>query len=54
MEPPGIDTTYDISRDGARFLMLMPDQEQTPTAAQIVIVQNWFSELERLVPSKGR
>ncbi len=41
---------YDISPDGARFLMMKEgdiEQEQ----AQINIVLNWFEELKRLVPT---
>jgi Tol biopolymer transport system component len=42
--------TYDVSRDGRRFLMVKrPANRASP---QIVIVQNWFEELRRLVPSK--
>ena len=44
--------TYDISRDGRRFLMIKdvaPDQSSAPT---ILVVQNWFEELKRLVPAK--
>ena len=40
---------YDVSQDGQRFLMLEP-VEQTATLTQIVVVQNWFEELKRLVP----
>jgi hypothetical protein len=41
--------TYDIGRDG-RFLMLK-DVEDQSGGARIVVVQNWFSELDRLVPT---
>jgi serine/threonine-protein kinase len=41
---------YDVSRDGQRFLMLKPS-EQTPSLNQIVVVQNWFEELKRRVPT---
>jgi serine/threonine-protein kinase len=42
--------TYDVSPDGRRFLMVKrPANRASP---QIVIVQNWFEELRRLVPSK--
>jgi eukaryotic-like serine/threonine-protein kinase len=43
--------TYDVSPDGKRFLMIKPSaagQDSTPT---IVVVQNWFEELKRLVPT---
>ena len=44
--------SYDISPDGQRFLMLKPAElaEQT-SASQIIVVQNWFEELKRLVPT---
>jgi len=42
--------TYDVSHDGRRFLMVKgPANQASP---QIVIVQNWFDELRRLVPGK--
>jgi hypothetical protein len=42
--------TYDVSRDGRRFLMVKEPANRAP--AQIVIVQNWLEELRRLVPAK--
>ena len=46
------DRTYDVAPDG-RFLMIKEgtttDDGSAPTA-QIVLVQNWFEELNRLVP----
>jgi eukaryotic-like serine/threonine-protein kinase len=42
--------TYDISPDGRRFLMVKRPANRAPP--QIVIVQNWFEELRRLVPGK--
>ena len=44
-------TQYDVTRDGNRFLMVK-DEAATGTAAQIIVVQNWFEELKRLVPTK--
>ena len=41
---------YDVSADGQRFLM-MKASEQTEAATQINVVQNWFEELKREVPS---
>jgi hypothetical protein len=45
---------YDISPDGQRFLMLkqssLPDRTSAPRS--ITVVQNWFEELKRLVPTK--
>jgi|TARA_Y100000310_G_scaffold329996_1_gene400869 hypothetical protein len=44
----GIERSFDISADG-RFLMLKPLSKSRP---KLVWVQNWFDELERLVPRK--
>jgi len=42
---------YDIALDG-RFLIIRSGQAEAGggTAPQIVVVQNWFEELKRLVP----
>jgi len=44
--------TYDVSLDGKRFLMVKEagDPNQPPPPARIVVVQNWFEDLKRLVP----
>jgi Tol biopolymer transport system component len=42
--------TYDVSRDGRRFLVVR--QPATQIAAQIVVVQNWTEELKARVPRK--
>jgi hypothetical protein len=44
--------SYDISRDGKRFLMVRTD-ERFRRVSEIIVVQNWFEELERLVPAGG-
>ena len=42
---------YDVSGDGKRFLMVKPPAK--PAAApRIIVVQNWFEELRRLMPPK--
>ena len=44
--------TYDVSRDGQRFLVV-EEADAAPGAAQagrIIIVENWLEELKRLVP----
>ena len=43
---------YDLSPDGERFLMIKPraPTDDTGTQTQIVVVENWFEELQRLVP----
>ena len=45
---------YDVSPDGQRFLMIKQGSRSDQTAAppSIVVVQNWFEELKRLVPTK--
>jgi hypothetical protein len=43
--------TYDLSPDGRRFLMIKQKGTGGGTRApEIVVVLNWFEELERLVP----
>ena len=42
--------TYDVSPDGQRFLMIKAGGSDQAAAPQIVVVQNWFEELTRLVP----
>ncbi|BCS31780.1 hypothetical protein TBR22_A09840 [Luteitalea sp. TBR-22] len=41
--------TYDVGRDG-RFLMIKARAPGDGTAPSLVVVQNWFEELKRLVP----
>jgi Tol biopolymer transport system component len=44
---------YDVSPDGKRFLMIKPASE--PNAAQqLEVVQNWFEELRRRVPTSSK
>jgi len=40
---------YDVSADGTRFLMVKEPANQA-VEPHIVVVQNWFEELKRLVP----
>ena len=45
---------WDISADGQRFLMLKESgatDDASAQRAQIILVQNWFEELNRLVPT---
>ena len=47
----GLGRTYDVSRDGQRFLMIKdPSSRDQTSAASMVIVLNWHEELKRLVP----
>jgi serine/threonine-protein kinase len=41
---------YDVSHDGQRFLMIQPERQAG--LREIVVVLNWFQELNRLVPSE--
>ena len=43
--------TYDVSPDGERLLMIKPVENESGTS-QIIVVENWFEELERLVPTE--
>jgi len=45
--------TYDVSPDGRRFLMIKEAASTDATSAprEIVVVQHWFEELKRLVPT---
>jgi hypothetical protein len=43
--------TYDVSPDGQRFLMIKNAAgEAGALLTQLVVVQNFFTELERLLP----
>jgi serine/threonine-protein kinase len=46
---------YDVSPDGRRFLMIKEGAAAGGGApqAQIILVQNWLEELQRLVPARG-
>ncbi len=43
-------TQWDISPDGQRFLMIKSN-DGSATGDQIIVVQHWFDELRRLVPT---
>ena len=42
--------SYDVARGGARFLIVKESVNDPLTQSKIVWVQNWFEELQRLVP----
>jgi len=44
---------YDLAPDG-RFIVIRPAEEETGsgTAPSLILVQNWFEELKRLVPTR--
>jgi Tol biopolymer transport system component len=43
---------FDVTPDGARFLMVREVPRAPARISQMVLVQNWTEELKRLVPSK--
>ena len=44
--------SFDVSSDGNRFVMLKTTpRTSAPEQPTLVLVQNWFEELTRLVPS---
>jgi hypothetical protein len=43
-----LSANYDVSRDGEEFIMLRPEGGES--RQEIVVVLNWFEEIERLVP----
>ena len=43
--------TYNISPDGQWFLMIKEGPGTAENARQIILVQSWFEELRRLVPT---
>ena len=49
----GIGRSYDVAPDGQRFLMIKEGAGTDDTSAppSLVLVQNWFEELRRLVPT---
>ena len=54
--PPGggLGRMYDVSVDGERFLMVKESSgaDRRRASDRIILVQNWFEELKRLVPPK--
>jgi len=42
---------YDLSPDGQRFLMVKLGQRKPAPVTEMILVQNWFEELKRLVPT---
>jgi len=43
---------YDLSLDGRRFLMVKDEQRKPTPVTEMILVQNWFEELKRLLPTK--
>ena len=44
------ESSYDVSTDGERFVMIDVSKSASPPE-ELVVVQNWHQELERLVPT---
>ena len=49
--PSGPIRGYDLSLDGQRFLMAKDERRKTTPVTEMILVQNWFEELKRLVPT---
>jgi hypothetical protein len=47
----GLVRTWDISPDGHRFLAVKKDKSKLQPITEMILVQNWFEELKRLVPT---
>ncbi|MBI2215284.1 MAG: serine/threonine-protein kinase [Acidobacteria bacterium] len=43
---------WDVSRDGETFVMLETEENSATEAKSIVLMTNWFEELDRLLPAK--
>ena len=43
---------WDLWPDRRGFLMVKLDEIKTEPATEMILVQNWFEELKRLVPTK--
>ena len=40
---------YDIAPDGSRFALIKPERQ--PGSTQVLVVENWFAELQQRVPA---
>jgi len=43
--------SYDMTRDETRFLMAKWEERKPAPVTEMILVQNWFEELKRLVPA---
>jgi hypothetical protein len=43
---------YDVTSDARRFLMVQQKERPAASAADMILVQNWFEELKARVPTK--
>ena len=44
--------SYDVAPDGRLFIMVLPGEQPPLPVSQIVVVQNWSEELQRIAPAK--
>ena len=44
--------TYDVTPDGQKFVMIRESESDT-SGSEIIVIQNWFEELKRLVPTEN-
>ena len=44
-------SSYDVSLDSQRLLMVKAEQRKPAPVTEMILVQNWFEELKRLVPT---
>ena len=44
-------STWDVSRDGQRFLQIVPDAQEGVDTASVVVVTGWFEKLKKLAPA---
>ncbi|TDI46122.1 MAG: hypothetical protein E2P02_05790 [Acidobacteria bacterium] len=45
------DRAYDVAPDGEHFLMIKLNAAVQDSTPELILVQNWFEELERLAPT---
>jgi hypothetical protein len=45
---------WDISPDGQRFLMVKAEERKPKPVTEMILIQNWFEELKRLVPTGNK
>jgi Tol biopolymer transport system component/predicted Ser/Thr protein kinase len=50
----GINRSYDLSLDGQRFLMVKREQRKPTPITELTLIQNWFEELKRLLPTEKK
>ena len=44
--------SFDVSSDGERFLLCKMNESLRKTFGELIVVENWFEELKRLVPTE--